>query len=58
MNGHNSLQNTVNWPSESKVQVPVFQKVDSAIHWIKHYPTDSAIGFRNTYPVDSDLSGG
>ena len=58
MNGHNGLQNTVNWPSESKVQVPVVQKVDSTIHWIKHYPTDSAIGFRNTYPVDSDLSGG
>ena len=24
--------------------------------WIKHYPTDSAVGFLNTYSVDSDLS--
>ena len=37
---------------------PVVQKVDSAIHWINHYPTDKAIGFRTTYPLDSDLSGG
>ena len=37
---------------------PVVQKVDSAIHWINHYPVDNAIGFRNTHPLDSDLSGG
>ena len=37
---------------------PVVQKVDSAIHRIKHYPPDSAIGFPNTYPLDWDLSGG
>ena len=53
MHAHNSLQNTVNWPSESKVQVLVVHKVDSAIHWINHYPLDNAIGFPNTYPMDS-----
>ena len=37
---------------------PVVQKVDSAIHWINHYPVDNAISFRNTYPMDSNLSGG
>ena len=37
---------------------PVVQNVDSAIHWINHYPVDSAIGFRNAYPLDNDLSGG
>ena len=39
-------------------QVPVVQKLDSAIHRINLYPVDSAIGFPNTYPLDSDLSGG
>ena len=37
---------------------PVVQTLDSAIHRIKMYPVDNAIGFPNTYPVDSDLSGG
>ena len=37
---------------------PVVQKVDSAIHWINHYPVDSTVGFANAYPLDSDLSGG
>ena len=32
--------------------------MDSAIHWINHYPVDIAIGFRNTYPLDINLSGG
>ena len=36
----------------------VVQRLDSAIHWINHYPVDSAISFPNTYPLDSDLSGG
>ena len=53
MHGHNSLQNTVNWPSESKVQVLAVQKVDSAFHCINHYPVDSTIGFPKTYPMDS-----
>jgi len=34
---------------------PVVQKLDSAIHRINLYPSDSAIGFPNTYPLDSDL---
>ena len=42
----------------SGTQVPVVQKLDSAIHRINLYPVDNAIGFRNTYPLDSDLSGG
>ena len=37
---------------------PVVQTLDSAIHRIKIYPVDNAIGFPNTYPLDSDLSGG
>ena len=40
------------------VLAPVVQTLDSAIHWINHYPADSVIGFPNTYPLDSDLSGG
>ena len=43
---------------KDKNLAPVVQKVDNAIHWINHYPLDSAIGFPDTYPVDSDLSGG
>ena len=39
-------------------QVPVVQKLDSAIHRINLCSVDSAIGFPNTYPLDSDLSGG
>ena len=39
-------------------QAPVVQTSDSTIHWINHYPANSAIGFRNTYPLDRDLSGG
>ena len=36
----------------------VVQTLDSAIHRIKIYPMDSAIGFPDTYPLGSDLSGG
>ena len=36
---------------------PVVQTLDSAIHRINLYPTDTAIDFRNTYPLDRDLSG-
>ena len=39
-------------------QAPVVQTLDSAIHQIKIYPLDNAIGFPNTYPQDSDLFGG
>ena len=46
-----------NWPTaqynKGVYQAQVVQKVDSAIHWINHYPVD-----HNTYPLDSDLSGG
>ena len=37
---------------------PVVQTLDSAIHRIKIYPVDNAIGSSNTYPLDSDLSSG
>ena len=41
-----------------KIQAPVVQTLDSAIHWINHYPLDNSIGFASVYPLDSDLSGG
>ena len=41
-----------------KVQAPVVQKVNSAIHRINQYLVDSTVGFANAYPLDSDLSGG
>ena len=37
---------------------PVVQTLDSAIHWINHYPLDNSIGFASVYPLDNDLSGG
>ena len=37
---------------------PVVQTLDSAIHWINHYPLDNSIGFASVYPLDSDLFGG
>ena len=37
---------------------PVVGNVDSAIHWVNHYPAYNAIGLRNTFPLGSDLSGG
>ena len=46
------------WVGDSTDLAPVVQKVVSAIHWIKHYPSDSAIGFPNTCSLDNDLSGG
>ena len=36
---------------------PVVQKLDSAIHWINHYPVDKCQGNQLRYPVDRDLSG-
>ena len=42
----------------TKVQAPVFQRLDNAIHRINHCPADSVVCFVNTYPLDSDLSGG
>jgi len=40
------------------LQVPVVQKVDSAIGWINLYPLEDSIGFDSSYPQDSDLSAG
>ena len=37
---------------------PFVQKVNNAIHWVNHYPLDSAIDFTTTCPRDSDISGG
>ena len=37
---------------------PVVQTLDSAIHWINHYPLDNSIGFASVYLLDGDLSGG
>ena len=41
-----------------KLQAPVVQRLNNAIHRINHYPVDSVVCFVNTYPLDSDLSGG
>ena len=43
---------------KKKHLAPVVQTLDSAIHWINHYPLDNSIGFASVYPLDSDLSGG
>ena len=40
------------------VQGPVVQSLDSAIHWINHYPVDKCWQNKLRYPLDSDLSGG
>ena len=37
---------------------PVVQTLDSAIHWINHYPLDNSISFASVYLLDSDLSAG
>ena len=45
-------------PLRQSFLAPVVQTLDSAIHWINHYPLDNLIGFASVYPLDSDLSGG
>ena len=57
--------NTTQWRTLLKEQnklyqqAPVVQDVDTAIHWIKVYPLNSAVGFpKYTCPLESDLSGG
>ena len=45
-------------PLSENSLAPVVQTLDSAIHWINHYPLDNAIGFASVHPLDSDLSGG
>ena len=49
---------TLSLAPDIRLQAPVVQTSDSAIHRINHYPADSVIDFRNTYPLDSALSGG
>ena len=47
---------TVNWNAQSRDTIevaPVPQTLDSAIHRMKSYPLDNAIGFPSTYPQDS-----
>ena len=39
-------------------QAPVVHTLDSAIHWINHYPADKYEGNQLHYPLDSDLSSG
>jgi len=41
-----------------KHQARVVQKADNTMHWINHYPADSAVCIVHTYPLESDLSGG
>ena len=41
-----------------KLQAPVVQTLDSAIHRINNYPADKYYGNQLRYPLDSDLSGG
>ena len=36
---------------------PVVQTLDSAIHWINHYPMDNAVVFHDTYPLNSTVGG-
>ena len=38
--------------------VPVFGKLDNAIHRINRYPLGRVVCFVNIYLLDSDLSGG
>ena len=52
------VQNNIIAQWFSNGQAPVVQTLDSAIHWINHYPLDNSIGFASVYPLDSDLSGG
>ena len=44
--------------SRNNYLVPVFQKLDNAIHWINHSinPVDKHKGNQLRYPVDRDLS--
>ena len=37
--------------NKSQNQAPVAQTLDSSIHRINLYPTDSVIDFRNIYPL-------
>ena len=39
-------------------QARVLQTMDSALHWINHYPADKYYENQLHYPLESDLSGG
>ena len=41
-----------------KIQAPVVQRLDNAIHRIYRYPADKCWQNKPRYPLDSDLSGG
>ena len=38
------------------VQAPAVQMLDSAIHWINHYPADKYLGNQLHFPLDRDFS--
>ena len=41
-----------------KILAPVVRRLDSAIHWINHYPLNNSIDFPRVYPLDRHLLGG
>ena len=59
LSGTNSCTENVEFSCD--IQAPVVQKVDSAIHWINHFPVDNAISFVilihwiAMYPADSAI---
>ena len=53
-----SKRSSMNDHVYGRVQAPVVQKLDSAIHQINHYPADTYYGKQLRYPLDSDLSAG
>ena len=42
--------------SQDNYLAPVFQKLDSTVQWINHYPADKRKGNQLHYPVERDLS--
>ena len=52
-----STQNMFYSNLSTMVLAPVVRRVDSAIHWINHYPLDNSIDFASVYLLDSDLCG-
>ena len=53
-----SKRSSMNDHVYGRVQAPVVQKLDSAIHQINHYPADTYYAKQLRYPLDSDLSAG
>ena len=55
----NTNRITVSWQgSPEETRPPVVEKLDSAIHWINHYPTDKCQENLLRYPENRDLSDG